>query len=179
MAKLEGNLKAEVDAQIRGLAGVFATALDGVLSETLDRLKSHIKSDVYDQWTPTEYERRGEEGGIIDLDTHLWPHHPSILAGVENNTPIARFDFNYRPTGESEQWRIPAYGDALIGRIENGTGYEWKTHPGARPFWHNFVSEMIDENGFGEAAYRELRMLGVEIEGFPQTERSASGNGEY
>ena len=36
---MEGDLVAEVDVQMRGLTGVFLAALDGVISETKERLK--------------------------------------------------------------------------------------------------------------------------------------------
>lgn len=176
MAELIGSLEAEVDAEMRGLTGVFLVALDGVISETKDRLKQHVQKDVYDQWTPTEYIRREKNGGIIDIDGSSRINGP--YPDTKGKNFAAGFELRYMPGGESEQWREPASGNALIGRIESGTGYEWREHPGPRPFWTNFVNEMIEQNEFGDAVRRELVMLGINVEGFPETVRG-SGDGDY
>lgn len=177
MAELIGSLEAEVDAQMRGLNAVFLSALDGVIAETKERLKQHVQKDVYDQWSPSEYVRREENGGIIDIDGSTRINGP--FPQTQGKNIAAGFEMRYLPSGASEQWRDPADGNALIGRIETGTGYEWRTHPGERPFWHNFVDEMVQQNEFGEAVRRELLMMGIELEGFLETTPGAGGDGEY
>lgn len=176
MAELIGSLEAEVDAEMRGLTGVFLVALDGVITETKDRLKQHVKKDVYDRWKPTEYIRRDKNGGIIDIDGSSGVNGP--FPQTQGKNIAAGFELRYRPSGESAQWKYPANNNELIGRIESGTGYEWREHPGPRPFWTNFVNEMIEQNEFGDAVRRELAMLGVDVEGFPEAVRG-SGDGDY
>lgn len=172
-----GNtLEDDLADQMKGLTGALAVALDGVITITKDRIKSHVKKDVYDKWNPTEYERRREHGGIIDVEGATRVTGPQI--GMIGKTPAVAFSLNYKPDGESYQWERPRDGDYLIQRIETGEGYEWGTHPGARPFWQNFVNEMIDQNELGDALYREMIALGIEIDGFPSVSRE-SGDGEY
>lgn len=176
MAELIGSLIQEADAQMRGLAAVFAVACDGIVSETRDRLKQHIEKDVYDQWDPTEYIRRREDGGLLDEDEMKFK---GPIVEFRGKDFAAGFQLDYRPWGDSEQWNEPLSGNGLIRRIESGEGYEWKKHPGPRPFWHNFAEEMIEQNEFGEALRRELTMLGIEIDGFPEAVRGSSGDGDY
>lgn len=176
MAEIKGSLEQEVDAQMRGLAATLSIACDGIVSETKDRLKQHIQKDVYDQWDPTEYVRRGENGGLMDESEMKFQVPPPAFRG---KTFAVGFRLDYRPWGDSEQWNQPLQGNALIGRIESGDGYEWKKHPGPRPFWHNFAEEMIEQNEFGNALLRELNMLGVQVDGFPEAVRGSNGDGDY
>ena len=176
MAEIKGSLEQEVDAQMRGLAAAIAVACDGIVSETRDRLKQHIKKDVYDQWFPTEYIRREENGGLMDESEMKFQVPPPAFRG---KTFAAGFRLTYQPWGDSDQWEQPLSGNGLIGRIVSGEVYEWKKHPGPRPFWHNFAEEMIDQNEFGEALRRERTLLGIERAGCPEAVRGPSGDGDY
>lgn len=141
-------------------------AMQEVADATLETLKEHIKKDVYDQWNPTEYVRRYESGGLIDFS----PIHPNVGSG--------ELTIRYQPDGSSSQWRDPASGDALIGRIESGNGYEWRRHPGPRPFWQNFVNEMIDSKFAAAYDLAMMAQFGSDYEGGTVVERQA-GDGDY
>lgn len=138
-------------------------ANNAVATTAKDALRRHIQTDVYDQWTPKEYRRTG---GLVDG------------AAIDSTAGPALMILEHFPSGESEQWRHPDSGDAMIAKIEGGSGYEWRRHPGPRPYWKNFVNEMISS---GFAATFDASMsasLGSEYEGGTVVERE-SGDGEY
>lgn len=136
---LEKDL-AELEKQFGRAVGVAM----GVLENDMEAcLREHIENDVYDQFDPKEYIRRRENGGLLDFGAgHLQKGGAADRARIE-----------YTPSGEDPQWRNPANGDEMIRRIESQTPpYDWARHPGDRPFFRNFVSEMI-EGGRAETVF--------------------------
>lgn len=108
----------------------------GVLEDDMEAcLGEHIAEDVYDAYPdPTVYERRKDKGGLLDFDSNLKKGGSSDEAKIE-----------YEPSGESEQWYHPVDGDELIRRIESrNPQYEWVKDMPERPFFQNFVAEMIE-----------------------------------
>ena len=156
----------ELMTEFRADEPKLVNAMQTVADVTKETLREHINKDVYEKWTPSSYQRRGESGGIIDLSLV----DPSVGSG--------EMTLYYAPSGDSEQWDNPLGGNALIGRIESGSGYEWYPHPGPRPFWKNFVNEMIDSKF--ASAYDEAMsaQFGSDYEGGTTVERE-SGDGEY
>jgi len=143
-------------------------AMKDVQIDARDALSKHIKRDIYDKWNPTEYERRYGNGGLSDLSQsiHEWP----VSSG--------RMILEYTPSGQHPQWDYPKDGDAMISRIETGRGYEWARHPGPRPFWQNFVDEMVN-SGFAEAFDAAMfRQFGADYEVGTVVERESS-DGDY
>lgn len=128
-----------------------------------DSLRQHIQADVYDKWSPSVYRRTG---GIVDGSAIDATAGPALMV------------LEHFPSGESSQWEHPASNDALIARIENGSGYEWRKHPGPRPYWKNFVNEMI-ASGFANAFDAAMSArFGFDYEGGTVVERE-SGDGSY
>ena len=125
---------AQIEARFRA---AMKNAMPALKEEMSACLFEHVQGDVYEKFTPKEYVRRGEYGGLADIDAN------------------ARFDVRdngvrmiYLPSGESEQVAPEAQvdGDALIGRIENKRpDYDWRRKPSKRPFFTNFLGEMIEE----------------------------------
>lgn len=138
-------------------------ANNAVAATAKEALRKHIQTDVYDAWTPTEYRRTG---GLVD-------------GGAIKSTPgPALMIIEHFPSGASEQWKYPVDDDALIGRIESGSGYEWRRHPGPRPYWKNFVNEMIDGVFASQFDAAMAAQFGAEYEGGTIVERE-SRDGEY
>lgn len=139
-----------------------ASAVRGIAKDNLER---RVVEDVYAQWVPEKYERRYEEGGLLDVDSGV----DFKTDEYGNSTAFyVNVDMNYTPNGDQWQWKHPANGDVLISRIESGSGYEWFDHPGPRPYWTNFVKQMINSaGGFAEAGQRiadDLRAQEMQVE---------------
>lgn len=156
----------ELWAEFRKDEPKLQAAMQEVAAATLETLKEHIQKDVYDKWNPTTYVRRKESGGLIDF-SHI---DPSVGSGG--------MTVYYAPSGASEQWDNPLDSNGLIGRIESGSGYEWYRHPGPRPFWKNFVNDMVNEKFATAYDFAMSAQFGSDYEGGTVVERE-SGDGDY
>lgn len=161
----EAELRQELGAAMRETEPAITAASQAVGEAAKEVLFSHLKSDVYAKWKPKSYQRRYEDGLMSENAITI-----SASSGL--------MELRYKPDGSSEQWRHPASGDALIGRIEGGKGYEWRRHPGARPFWKAFTDEMIDSQMASVFDSTMSAQLGEIYEGGTVVERE-SGDGEY
>ena len=164
----DAALKQEVLTALKEIDPVAENANAAVGAAAKDALKRHIESDIYDKWTPTHYQRR-YSGGLLNS------------GAVKVSTNSQRMMLTYEPGGESDQWENPASGNALIGRIESGSGYEWYRHPGARPFWKAFTDEAIESlfaSVFDAEMSARLNGMGFEYEGGTTVERQ-SDDGDY
>ena len=160
----ESELKREIAAwSTSDMNPALEVANNAVAAAAKDSLRSHIQSDVYDKWNPTVYQRTG---GIIEG------------SAIEATVGPALMIIEHFPSGASEQWKHPVDDDALIGRIESGKGYEWAKHPGPRPYWKNFVNEMIDGVFASQFDAAMSAQFGAEYEGGTVVERE-SNDGEY
>lgn len=147
------KLSAEVTGLDEDMAAIeqrFAAALTGALPALKDEmaqcLAEHVQKDVYDRFTPTEYQRRGDDGGLADIEGNA-----AFTVGEDS---VA---MDYQPSGESEQVENPLNGDALIGRIEHlNPEYDWTRKPPARPFFENFVTELIEGGRAEETLVRAM-----------------------
>lgn len=140
---------------------VLERALRSVAKDAKEALMRHIREDVYDKWNPKYYERRYTgSGGLL-----------SMYAGLTEFVSSGSMRLEYLPSGEQYQWENPANNDELIRRIETGRGYEWRKHPGPRPFWNNFVDEMVDRQ-FADSFDRSMeQQLGEDYIGGTTVER--------
>lgn len=140
MAEIKGSLEQEARTQLKGLASIFAIALETVADDLAEELRKQIYENVYDKWPePAVYVRRYEAGGIADTKHNFWMAAPEIESG---QTVSASAEFSYEPNGEW-MWREPRNENPLIQRIESGEDYEWGTYdPPQRPFWKPFVESL-------------------------------------
>ena len=176
---------------------------ESVGNEMKDTLAHRIEEDVYKEYTPRVYPRRSEHPGygtpLDDMEKNV-DLYPKSIPGK------AEITFSYKPNGshsgtfgdfydEKKLLRIhkkasdpvkpnPVHGDDLIRRIETGRGYDYRPsskakHPFTepRPFWANFVAEMLEGGGFDGALKRAFRAEGIEITDV-HTERE-NGDGNY
>ena len=138
------------------LAKRVGNAMNDVGADMQDALARHIETDVYNKYSPIQYQRRSENHGLgtplndMQANSHIY----NKGAGVT---------IEYKPTGahENASWNT-ANGDDLIGRIEKKNPPYFKKAQGKvplRPFWQNFVDEMVDdgmlENFFAAAMRRQ------------------------
>ena len=160
----ESELHQEFVEALKNTEPQITAAMESVAAVAKSALRSHIQSDVYDKWNPTVYQRTG---AILNMGE-----------SVRETVSSSEMTLRYLPDGSSDQWKSPVGGDALVGRIESGSGYEWRRHPGPRPFWKSFVDEMVDgvfASEFDAAMYMQF---GADYEGGTVVTRE-SGDGDY
>lgn len=136
-------------------------ALNAVADDMKEILVRRIEIDVYKAYPkPKQYKRRSKDTTrgipLIDVKNNVWP--------VNKGTTLV---FDYAPTGEHVRgdWHT-ADADDLIGRIEKKDPpyfprAQAKVPP--RPFWHNFVDEIL-ENGLAERLFvNAMKANGEEV----------------
>lgn len=132
------------------LTALLKTELQAALSSTLDdvgldmreALARHLETDVYaaSVYTPKVYERRMGNGGLMASAEKARIYNSGTYVAVE-----------FKPDGlhKNPEWSSDIAPDDLIGRIErHNPEYNWlpkKKKLPNRPFWQNFVNEMVDE----------------------------------
>lgn len=162
---LEKEAKEAAEKSILAATGRRISAR--VVSEMKEVLARHVEDDVYDGgYYPRMYERRSNNpayGESLKESAYKAKELPSVSDGKL----VAGID--YQPTGEhaNVEWDT-ADGNELIGRIERKnpmyTYYPKNGFIPDRPFWQNFVNEMIEGGGFERAVEDALRAEGIEVE---------------
>ena len=159
---------AALEAQVKCALMQAGTALQDDMKVCLHE---HIDSDVYGAFEPAAYVRRGDDGGLSDMEknTSSSPPPSEFGGGV-----TVRLD--YTPDGQTDgmgrELTVHADGDSLIGRIEHRTPDYNRNRirsPGDRPFFRNFVQEMVDGGRAEETLVRAMNAvvpsLGVTADG--------------
>ena len=147
------------------LEKVLKQKITSAMNETLkpkveNVMKRHIKSDVYDKWTPKRYQRRGNIDGLGDEDNvivnvlgfndeYVFTDNYCTLVAY-NDTRTNKFlngvDTDYKR--DFNGWTQRGYSqnmdkEFLTPIIESGKGYDYITgHP--RPFMHNIYEELLN-----------------------------------
>lgn len=171
-------------------------------NEMKDTLAHRIEEDVYKEYTPRVYPRRSEHSGY---GTPLDDMEKNVMLFPKSIPGKAEITFSYKPDGshtgtfgdfydDNKLLRIhkkasdpikpnPVHGDDLIRRIETGKGYDYRpssktAHPFTepRPFWANFVAEMLEGGGFDDALKQAFKAEGIEITDVHTERESADGN---
>ncbi len=117
-------------------------------------LQDHVEADVYDKFQPAEYVRRREDGGLADMQASATVYSDERDGGM-NLTLL------YQPSGAADGEGEPVDphvdGDDLINRIEKkDPEYNWRRKPPKRPFFSNFVQEMVDSGRAEETLVRAM-----------------------
>lgn len=143
LAALEAQVKSAFRASRKALADDMRLCL-----------QDHVEADVYDRFQPTEYVRRGENGGLADMQGSATVYSDERDGGM-NLTLL------YHPSGatdgEGNDVDPHVDGDDLITRIEKkDPEYNWRRKPPKRPFFSNFVQEMVDGGRAEETLVRAI-----------------------
>lgn len=182
-----------------------AQALEQVQGQMTEHLENRIIEDVYNKYTPKEYPRRYDNPQFGDpLTSLMYMDALGPSGGITSNGDISMMaGLDYNPRGEHSGTTAdlspdspyydadnpsplkpnPVHENELIRRIETGKGYDWKV-PSAvykgRPFWQNFVNEMIEGGQLGALFLQAMKELGVgDIElAYDEVEREPN-DGEY
>lgn len=182
-----------LEAELRGAAFNVKTAgnlVRFIYDETKAALRRHVEEDVYKAGKPPRvYIRRSEHEGygtpLNDIEANSFPigtidRDGNIVVGINympSGSHSGKFgdfyseealrDLHKKASDPVKPEALAKHGNELIRRIETGEGYDWN-YDRPRPFWSNFVNEMIEGGEFEDALVRALS-----FEGF---EASASGN---
>lgn len=132
-----------------------------VAQDAKQLMKEHIETDVYDQYSPSLYIRRAENGGLLDDNNFL-------IEKIEDGVSITNIDTD---DGYSAEYYDDWSSDPntwLAPIIEYGQGYNWsnskiyKKQPFPRPFVENTQTDL--NNGKGkEYLKKALKKRGLNI----------------
>ena len=161
----------EKDLQRQLYESTVAKVHDAVVSESREVLQRHIRDDVYGMYQPQgelHYIRRSDKTGLGTslLESADEKHAKSIFQLKSGG--VWESGIRYEPTGEHAnfEWSDPDLEpDRLIGRIEKkDPPYNFepkKRKVPKRPFWQNFVEEMIEGGQFAQTVEKILKEQGI------------------
>lgn len=156
----QGTLKDDLDLFLKNVLNkASAEALNDVGADMQGVLAKHIETDVYPAYSPSVYERRGNNGGLIAqaMEAKIYPHGPGGIS------------IEFKPDGghPTESAWAEVHGDSLIGRIEkHSPEYHWlpkRRKIPNRPFWQNFVRELIDDGTVEYYYAAAMRRRGIDL----------------
>ena len=144
MAKLVGQFSGfeqDMAALEKQVKDAFRASRPALAEEMRQCLREHVVEDVYDKLVPEEYVRRRGTKGLADMNASATVYSDERDGGM-NLTLL------YHPSGatdgEGESIDPHVDGDDLINRIEKkDPEYNWRRKPKKRPFFRNFVEEML------------------------------------
>lgn len=144
MAKLVGQFSGfeqDMAALEKQVKDAFRASRPALAEEMRQCLREHVVEDVYDKLVPEEYVRRRGTKGLADMNASATVYSDERDGGM-NLTLL------YHPSGATDGNGEPidphVDEDDLINRIEkNDPAYNWGRRPKNRPFFRNFVEEML------------------------------------
>lgn len=157
-----------------------AAALENeVKEEVKSTYLKNIESDVYDSYSPTAYNRRGADDGLLDPDNIVGECKDSVLE-IRN---VAVPNESIAPEGSTHTEYSPAYDTQFAAWIERGEVYNGKApyiftpdadgnmidHSGEvwakpRPFTQHTIDELKATQKHKEALKEGLKKRGVKTE---------------
>lgn len=141
------SIDKEFQDQLQDINKGINSGLNVVGADMKNVLRQYIRAEVYDKYTPKNYIRRLDDGGMLSLD--------NMSCSISDNTLSFVYEF---PTSPSSWQRTPRNGyyqfqdgDDAIKAIQSGKNYPtYGVIPNlkARPFWNLFI---LDYFGTGMA----------------------------
>lgn len=159
MESLDNDFRAFMNELV---ADTFRAASE-TMEDAKEVLKKHIVNDVYAEeiYDPKVYKRRSKNRSLgtplSDVDTYS-----SVIPPAGGNVGgqlvvTSRLYYNPKGSHKVKRWDT-ASDDDLIGRIEKkDPPYTWgNDEVPPRPFWQNFISEMVDDGEIERAFARSM-----------------------
>lgn len=181
------SIDADVKAELNKIVLATAESLKDVQADMKESLAAHIQKDVYDAYTPKEYERRVDHAGTgipIIASENIDPIGPFSGANADKTGFSVTAGIDYNPTGfypGRDDWSNVDENE-LIGRIEKKSPpYEYEGEQRKipkRPFWQKFVTEQTGGNALGDSFVRAMAMRGIVVGGETTVIREAQ-DGDY
>lgn len=136
------GLEEDLAALETEVKNAFRASRKALADDMRSCLEDHIEADVYDEFQPQKYVRRRDSGGLSDMQANTTVYSDEGLGGME-------LTLLYQPDGsrdgEGSEIENAVSGDDLVSRIEKkDPEYNWRRKPKKRPFFRNFVEEMIE-----------------------------------
>jgi len=163
------TLDEDVKAFLKGTVNpALEKALREVGADMAAALKKHIDTDVYGAYKkPRVYKRRKDDNSLgtpLNDVSDIWGSGGNATAYADGR----HVTLDYSPSGTH---KVKAWsdqdGNALIGRIEKkNPPYKYESQERTipeRPFWQNFVNEMVDEGRLDEFFTNAMALAGVEV----------------
>lgn len=122
-----------------------------------DVMLEHIVSDVYEEYIPTTYKRRYNNGGLADPD--------NIITYLDEygRLYVEQFTLGDKYYKMGDYILISSnYGKPIADIIETGEGYDIVS-PGARPFLHNTREDLRKNKQHVSALKKGLKKQGLEV----------------
>lgn len=155
--KEEETLEDDLKKMLPKIQKAIGVGLKVVQSDMQDCLQDWVQYEVYDGYNPTEYQRRGYNGGMIADN--------SMMGIIRGNS----LTFSYWFSGYNEAYPYsPRYytADEIIKTIQSGNNYLWnvqgKDIP-ERPFWDDFLNEQINKGRAEITLARAMRNYDNEL----------------
>lgn len=144
----------DIAALEKQVKNAFRASRQTLADDMRSCLQDHVEYDVYSKFQPIEYVRRGESGGLADMRASATVYSDERDGGMN-------LTLRYQPggaaDGEGEPVDPHVDGDDLVNRIEKrDPEYNWTRKPPKRPFFSNFVQEMIDGGRAEETLVRAM-----------------------
>lgn len=144
-------------------------ALPKVMDDAKENLEQHIETDVYKAYSPKVYKRRSENEGLGTPLNYMESPNVKIISpagGKVGDKLQVTTKLYYNPTGNHsvKKWHGVDYNE-LISRIEKkDPAYHWGNDDvPPRPFWQNFVTDMVDGNGLESFFAQHMKEAGETI----------------
>lgn len=184
---------------------VMQRVADYIFDDMKETLAFRIVEDVYKEYTPDLYPRRSDNPGfgtpLNDMEKNVlgsakggaggaYIHFDYLPSGAHSGVfgdvisdELVLERFGVEADDPIKPPEAQADGNELIRRIETGKGYDWrppkkkkKKFTDERPFWQNFVNELIEGNGFAYAAKQAFKREGIEVSEISAEREPKDGN---
>lgn len=134
-------------------------------------IKYYIEKDVYNQYSPTQYERRGKNGGLLDKNNMNSDLVASGVLEVSNDTLGTPYYYAVlhggHHEGEKRRRRSKNAGKLIAGVIETGEGYDIENsdlgYCKPRPFMEDTYNALVNEDIVPKVFKRGLELRGFEV----------------
>ena len=137
----------------KGLLNAVADAINNEVADAVkEKLTESVQNRVYAAYTPANYNRRGDNGGLADKNNYI--HH----AGIWGDTVVLFVSNN--TTGNPDRSIF------ITNIIETGAGYNWNGIVPARPFMDEGLQDGIGHGDIENALAAALARRGYAVGGF-------------
>ena len=139
------------------------TALDTEVADTVKEVMTdHIVKDVYDKYEPKLYQRRYNDGGLLDPENIIATMGNDGELLVQNITLGSDTVYSQDPSGFG-YYNSRNANEFITPIIESGVGYDAWDEAFPRPYVQNTHDDLEQNHYHTEAMKRSLKKQGLEV----------------